>query len=576
MAIADTITSMQNHTSNAYTILNYATDLTGTNKNLANLKQCIFDSLINSMSDTLNTTWNNLPKITTTPSTSQSINNTIEAPMRVQLNASELEQFTTTGKNKMNLSNLSGTNPNGITYSVINNVFTLSGTNTSSSAYALASWSDNYTKAYFNSIFEKGKTFTLSTNNAINGLYFQINYFKEGSSSQSALQTYTLTNEKSTFTIPQDFDTTGNIFLGVFGTATSINGSFSLQLEEGGTKTSFEPYTAGASPNPNYPQDIHTISGDNKVVVNGKNFLSSIEQGTLDSSGQPTSSSTAIRSKNYDLVEPSTQYTFSMNGTSGGVNVAEYTSNKTFISYTFSGGTFTTSATTRYIKISKTGTTSDTYQIELGNQATTYTPYISQEADIDLGDIEYCKIGIYSDRIFKNVSGDTDYSSEREDGAWYIKKNIGKVVLDGTETNWNMYGSSGERKWYLGKAYFTNKDIPKPFTNNIDKSNRFQCSQYISGNWVNNKFGWHTSANSMIFDTDFGESLSDWTTWLTSNNIVVYYAYSSPIYTQITGTLAEQLEAIYNSMSKDGQTSISQINNDLSFILNTEALEDLS
>ena len=52
----------------------------------------VFKALINSMSDTLNTTWNNLPKITTTPSTSQSINNTIEAPMRVELGASELSQ----------------------------------------------------------------------------------------------------------------------------------------------------------------------------------------------------------------------------------------------------------------------------------------------------------------------------------------------------------------------------------------------------------------------------------------------------------------------------------------------------
>ena len=159
---------------------------------------------------------------------------------------------------------------------------------------------------------------------------------------------------------------------------------------------------------------------------------------------------------------------------------------------------------------------------------------------------------------------------------WYIKKNIGKVVLDGTETNWAMYGESGKRKWYLWQAYFINKNIPKPFTNYIDKSNRFKVSQYISGAWTNNMFGWHTSANALLFDTDFGESLSDWTTWLASNNVIVYYAYSTPTYTPITGTLAEQLENVYQLLkSYKGVTNISQVNNDLSFELDVEAVEDL-
>lgn len=181
---------------------------------------------------------------------------------------------------------------------------------------------------------------------------------------------------------------------------------------------------------------------------------------------------------------------------------------------------------------------------------------------------------------FSNIQinqGNTEVSYEPYgSNEWYIKKNIGKVVLDGTETNWAMYGESGKRKWYLWQAYFINKNIPKPFTNYIDKSNRFKVSQYISGAWTNNMFGWHTSANALLFDTDFGESLSDWTTWLASNNVIVYYAYRTPTYTKITETLAEQLEYVYQLLkSYKGVTNISQVNNDLAFELDVEAVEEL-
>ena len=66
-------------------------------------------------------------------------------------------------------------------------------------------------------------------------------------------------------------------------------------------------------------------------------------------------------------------------------------------------------------------------------------------------------------------------------------------------------------------------------------------------------------------------------TWLESNNITCYYALSTPTYTQITGTLAEQLEAVYyEAMSKEGQTNISQINDDLPFVISAETLKSMA
>ena len=55
----------------------------------------VFKALINSMTTYENPTWNNLPKLTTTPGTTQSINNTTEAPMKIELGANELSQSAT-------------------------------------------------------------------------------------------------------------------------------------------------------------------------------------------------------------------------------------------------------------------------------------------------------------------------------------------------------------------------------------------------------------------------------------------------------------------------------------------------
>ena len=83
-------------------------------------------------------------------------------------------------------------------------------------------------------------------------------------------------------------------------------------------------------------------------------------------------------------------------------------------------------------------------------------------------------------------------------------------------------------------------------------------------------------AKQLRIDNTLASDVNAFKTWLSTHNTNIYYPYATPTYTKITGTFANQLEALWNSKSKDGQTNLSQVNNDLSFILNTEALEDLS
>jgi hypothetical protein len=67
-----------------------------------------------------------------------------------------------------------------------------------------------------------------------------------------------------------------------------------------------------------------------------------------------------------------------------------------------------------------TPTSTQTVNMVKGNNTITVSNSDNSQSNIKiihLGDIEYCKMGDYADRIFKNVVGDIDYSSSRIENA---------------------------------------------------------------------------------------------------------------------------------------------------------------
>ena len=98
---------------------------------------------------------------------------------------------------------------------------------------------------------------------------------------------------------------------------------------------------------------------------------------------------------------------------------------------------------------------------------------------------------------------------------------------------------------------------------------------------------WWTYDNNIVINTTSGiihiymttSQYADITTFnqfTSSNEVYVYYAMATPTYTQITGTLETQLENVYkNMLSQKVQTNISQVNNDLSFNLSVQAIEEI-
>ena len=230
-------------------------------------------------------------------------------------------------------------------------------------------------------------------------------------------------------------------------------------------------------------------------------------------------------------------------------------------------------------------------QLELGSTATAYEPYcggtaspnpdypqdvnvvtgeqtITISADgqqnqaftVDLDSIELCKIGDYQDYIYK------------ANGNWYKHTEIGKRVLDGTEADW-VKGSTGTAQ----NVYIVEQaDAHTYMTSSMTKCDYFTYNDAVYdlgqiGFYFNKKannvqairFGLGTSSD---FDT-----LSEWTTWLSTHNTTVYYALDTATDTQITDTdLTTQLEAIEQWLIRYGYQA--SVTGDLPIIIDRTEL----
>lgn len=252
------------------------------------------------------------------------------------------------------------------------------------------------------------------------------------------------------------------------------------------------------------PDTTRYVPYNNLQVINtGKNIEQGMEQGGIGSSGGNYSSTTAIRSKYFNMVKPNTTYALSMNGSTNGFNVAQYDENKNFISFTYYYGKITTAGNTRYIRISKTATLNDEIQIEEGETVTSYEPCQSQILNIDLQGNELCSIGDAKDElIIKN-------------GRAKIIKRIGKAIFNGSETintvinnrfqiQLTLLASDG----YNNVISMCDKLVSIPQIEQVSTTKENVIS--VNGNYAYIRL---TSS----------ATLAEFKNWLSTNNTTVYY-----------------------------------------------------
>ena len=325
-----------------------------------------------------------------------------------------------------------------------------------------------------------------------------------------------------------------------------------FQLEKGSI-TTYEPYTSQ-----NYPlylgvENLFDKSNSSQILT----AFFSAESQISSTSNVKTLYISCLGNTTYTISKTvSTRFRVMTTTTTPtvGVNGSGYIANDNG-----SKITITTGSGAKYLCVFYYNGNSDTkteeeirnsIQIEKGSKANSYTPYGTMP-------IELNKIGTYQDYIYK-----TD--------KWYLHKELGKVVLNGSETYTTVWYEPSNNRIGV-RVDINNADYPTSTSTlqpvfctrytvntqdnlyssslNIDSG---VCIRANNSNLIikNNTLGaTATSYNNVatVFKND-----------ITTNNMIVYYPLKTPVETEITdANLINQLEALKGAMSYEGQTNIS-------------------
>ena len=514
-----------------------------------------------------------LPKETAT-GTSNTLNDTAKSFMKNELNATESSQDTTTGKQLLEYpyyetsKSLNGVTftanqdgsvlvngtPTGVTYIILENKMSIQ----PNTEYTLSGIDESYNLVFYIAEYNSND--------------------EEVSHRDNVQGTYTFTTTNTTSKILVQLKRKNN--------NVAINNiTIYPQLELGSSATSWEKYTGKkASPNPDYPQDIHTINGDNTIISSGKNLFDKNNAqylvGYIDTN---TIVSYSTYRTIYIKCKPNTKYSISRGLGTSQIYMA-YTNTTPILNGScygkITGTTITTGNDAEYLlaQVYRSNTDTNTFEeilgsimINEGETALPYEPYKSNSVLLTLGDKEICKIGNYEDKIFKAIKGNEIYDSlsvEEKNtldyGKWYLQKNIGKQVFNGSES-WH-YDSGNEMFVIYGTGV------------NYVKRGLALSDKYLFNATTLNDLNFNIGNNNFIdFKNSNYTTESSWKTALQSEPITAYWQLATPINEKFNDIIQEQLEDIYyNMLSYEGQTNVSQVNNDLPFNINSNALKDLS
>jgi len=400
-------------------------------------------------------------------------------------------------------------------------------------------------------------------------IFVQAYYNETGGTTKYSTGTFTITNNANL-----------GAYIRVTNGSTISNEIVYPQLEASSTPTSYEPYVGGTpAPNPDYPQNIDVVTGEQTVrIEGGKNLF---KGGNADYTGTSAYygygvSTYTVSGGVYTIPQPygaiafeydnltiGQQYTLSfdvISTVSGacfvGVNRysgASPTGDNMRIDATTTpqraSFTFTATATNRIaFNSGATASFSVSYsniQLEKGSTATTYEPYIGTTKTVDLDTLELCKIGTYQDYIYK--SGDD----------WYVHKEIGKAELDGTES-WSVV-NSGQSSWfYMANIYSKLESMSTPYPFYQWALSDHYTNAYISSNDVQ---GFNIIAVTNVTNIRIREKTEDtianFEAWLASNKPSIYAPLATPTDTQITNsTLIGQLDALGSSKLFVGENNV--------------------
>ena len=325
------------------------------------------------------------------------------------------------------------------------------------------------------------------------------------------------------------------------------------------------------TPTPDNPQEIEVVTGTQEVVERGKNLLNTANGSvaykpegtiTIDSKGVINASiDMSYASINIPSItlKAGKTYTFKRNftGSRNSWFVDTNNNNVLGIGYNQTSATLTPESDIIINKLNGALLSGDNYfWLEEGSTATDYEPYQTpQTYQLSLGEYEFAKIGNYVDTIEYDVDEDKVYKNENVNEHIFTEnENISLQSI-------NSYG-------------IANFFIPHSLggVSALALCNYF--SLQTSGISVTQEEGFLWQHNGVYFriKSSTASDVSSFKTWLGSHSVKVEYALAETSREEITGTLKDQIKALYNSHSFTG-TTIIEIDGQLPLIIKVRALK---
>lgn len=457
MSTSDKLSYLATTKDKLKTAINY-TGANITNDTFRSYPEKLYNAYIDILNKGTQELFDSLPKVQGT-GTSITLNNTKEAPMQLDLKGNTY-QDSTTGKNKLPNTQTTQT-INGITFTINEDKSVkVKGTASARTDFYFVGDSSNYvdlgleTNNYILSGVSNGSSSTY-------GLFCIMN--RSGSTTN-----YANYNDETNISIKNG--DAFRIFIRVANGAV-VDTTIYPMLRLSNTTSDYEPYTNGVAPNPEFPMDIHVVSGDNTIKVQNKNLFD-VNQVVLNKGINNGVIAYSSNSNIYYIkANIGDTYTFSRLSTtySGYIAFTDEIPATGVITYDRSNlnniTNITKTATHKYLilylnqeeDLSKT-------QVEKSSTASEYKAYQGQNYPINLPNgMELCKIGDYQDSIskyedtIKVPSGYTQVEYIESSGTQYIDTGISPTTNTGFKIKASCTTENNSDKVLIGSRVGSNR-----------------------------------------------------------------------------------------------------------------------
>lgn len=550
MSIASRITEIEQHIGNAYDkIEDLGIDLTDVDKN------------INNISSMLENVWEEYPKVSASDVEEASLNGTKKGRINIDLKGNT-EQEQLSGKNLFDFDYILQHK----------NDFVKDG-----QYFMFLQLDDKFKTQFTATTILKG-----TSQNLVMG--FSDAIFAAGGNNKRTLNNGTI-NSPKTF----DFTNATNVYVFFANTSTisadkheidDIYNNYNVQVEQGSTVTSYEPYCGGIpSPNPDYPQQIKNVTGNANVKIQNKNLAVTNFSDNISLSG--SGNNRTVVPSSYKLsqiikVKPNT--TYSINGDYSSISdqrmriyyFDEYpninaVSTKYIYSEPSTAYTFTTDATTQYILLfAAVSPLADVVipnlQLEEGSTATDFVPHQEQNLPFTFAQSQRAMQGteLLDDGIHnKRIQIVFDGSSDEQWGnvGSYLGKNRIRLIIPNAKTyptNENHGQLCSHFNYGIGAVSGTTLYVGN-FAQSANSTNFY----FLIEQTTKEEFLTWLSSNPIMFEIELAESELE-------NNIIPYNT-----------TQQAQYNAIKQARSYDDITYITSESDELGFKMDVESLRKI-